>query len=88
MFVNVATKSAQHAHARMITTVVEKSNSNNFLRPWFHGCNQNTNRQAVEKITLCTTQVSAAFTTWRQPFCIYTIFDCLAIGVLITSMKL
>ena len=36
MFVNVATKSAQHAHARMITTVIEKVQTQ-IMRPCDHG---------------------------------------------------
>ena len=48
VFVNVAIKSAQHAHARMITTVVEKSKLKSFMRPWFYECDYNTNHQAVE----------------------------------------
>ena len=45
VFVNVTTKSAQHAHARMIAIIVEKSKLKSFVRPWFHGCSYYTNRQ-------------------------------------------
>ena len=38
VFVYVAIKSAQHAHARMITSVVEKSKLKSFMRPWFYEC--------------------------------------------------
>ena len=38
VFVNVTTKSAQHAHARMIAIIVEKkSKLKSYVRPWFHG---------------------------------------------------
>ena len=38
VFVNVTTKSAQHAHARMIAIIVEKSPKlKSYVRPWFHG---------------------------------------------------
>ena len=40
VFVNVTTKSAQHAHARMIAIIVEKSHM------YDHGFMDNTNRQA------------------------------------------
>ena len=47
MLVNVTTKSAQHAHARMIAIIVEKkSKLKSYVRPWFV---DNTNRQAVCK---------------------------------------
>ena len=44
-------KGAQLAHARMITTVVEKVQTQIIYAtlPWFHGCNWYTNRQAVCK---------------------------------------
>ena len=46
VFVNVTTKSAQHAHARMIAIIVEKSpNSSNM---YDHGFMKYTNRQAVK----------------------------------------
>ena len=35
MFVNVTTKSAQHAHAPMIAIIVEKNKLKSFVRPWF-----------------------------------------------------
>ena len=44
--VNATTKSAQHAHARMIVIFVEKSKLMSFVR--FHGCNYYTNCQAVK----------------------------------------
>ena len=47
VFVNVTTKSAQHAHARMIAIIVE--NSSNSSHMYDHGFMDNTNRQAVCK---------------------------------------
>ena len=47
MFVNVTTKSAQHAHARMIAIIVEKSPNSSHMHD--HGFMDNTNRQAVCK---------------------------------------
>ena len=47
MFVNVTTKSAQHAHARMIAIIVEKSPNSSHM--YDHGFMDNTNRQAVCK---------------------------------------
>ena len=44
VFVNVTTKSAQHAHARMIAIIVEKSP--NLSHMYDHGFMDNTNRQA------------------------------------------
>ena len=44
MFVNVTTKSAQHAHARMIAIIVEKSPNSSHMYD-----HNNTNRQAVCK---------------------------------------
>ena len=46
MFVNVTTKSAQHAHARMIAIIVEKSPNSSHM--YDHGFMDNTNRQAVK----------------------------------------
>ena len=46
MFVNVTTKSAQHAHARMIAIIVEKSPNSSHM--YDHGFMENTNRQAVK----------------------------------------
>ena len=47
MFVNVTTKSAQHAHARMIAIIVEKSPNSSDM--YDHGFMGNTNCQAVCK---------------------------------------
>ena len=47
MFVNVTTKSAQHAHARMIAIIVEKGPNSSHM--YDHGFMDNTNRQAVCK---------------------------------------
>ena len=47
VFVNVTTKSAQHAHARMIAIIVEKSLNSSHM--YDHGFMDNTNRQAVCK---------------------------------------
>ena len=47
VFVNVTTKSAQHAHARMIAIIVEKSPNSSHV--YDHGFMDNTNRQAVCK---------------------------------------
>ena len=44
--VNVTTKSAQHAHARMIAIIVEKSPNSSHM--YDHGFMDNTNRQAVK----------------------------------------
>ena len=46
VFVNVTTKSAQHAHARMIAIIVEKSQNSSHM--YDHGFMDNTNRQAVK----------------------------------------
>ena len=46
VFVNVTTKSAQHAHARMIAIIVEKSPNSSHM--YDHGFMDNTNRQAVK----------------------------------------
>ena len=66
VFVNITTKSAQHAHARMIAIIVEKSKQKSFVQPWFHGCN--TNRQAVKNWLYPQTS-DTSLTSWRQPFC-------------------
>ena len=47
VFVNVTTKSAQHAHARMIAIIVGKSPISSHM--YDHGFMDNTNRQAVCK---------------------------------------
>ena len=47
MFVNVNTKRAQHAHARMIAIIVEKSPNSRHL--YDHGFMDNTNLQTVCK---------------------------------------
>ena len=47
MFVNVTTKSAQHAHARMIIIIVEKSPNSSHV--YHHGCMDDISRQAVCK---------------------------------------
>ena len=62
MFVNVTTKSAQHAHARMIAIIVEESINSSHL--YNHGFMDNTNRQAVKN--WLNPQTSD---TSRQPFC-------------------
>ena len=46
VFVNVTRKSAQHAHARMIAIIVEKSPNSSHM--YDHGFMDNTNRQAVK----------------------------------------
>ena len=47
VFFNVTIKSAQHAHARMIAIIVEKSPNSSHM--YDHGFMDNTNRQAVCK---------------------------------------
>ena len=47
VIVNVTTKSAQHAHARMIAIIVEKSPNSSHM--YDHGFMDNTNRQAACK---------------------------------------
>ena len=47
VFVNVTTKSAQHAHVRMIAMIVEKSPNSSHM--YDHGFMVNTNHQAVRK---------------------------------------
>ena len=47
VFVNVTTKSAQHAHARMIAIIVEKSPNSSHM--YDHGFMDTTNHQAVCK---------------------------------------
>ena len=66
MFVNVTTKSAQHAHARMIAIIVEKSPNSSHM--YDHGFMDNTNRQAVKNWLDSQTR-DAFLTSWRQPFC-------------------
>ena len=66
VFVNVITKSAQHAHARMIAIVVEKSPISSHM--YDHGFMDNTNRQAVKNWLKSQTN-DASLTSWRQPFC-------------------
>ena len=46
VFVNATTKSAQHAHARMIAIIVEKSPNSSHM--YDHGFMDNTNCQAVK----------------------------------------
>ena len=65
VFVNVTTKSAQHAHARMIAIVVEKSPNSSHM--YHHGFMDNTNRQAVKNWLDSQTR-DASLTSWRQPF--------------------
>ena len=65
MFVNVTTKSAQHAHAGMIAIIVEKSPNSSHM--YDHGFMDNTNRQAV-KNGLDSQTRDASLTSWRQPF--------------------
>ena len=66
VFVNVTTKSAQHAHARMIAIIVEKSPNSSHM--YDHGFMDNTNRQAVKNWLDSQTR-DASLTSWRQPFC-------------------
>ena len=66
VFVNVTTKSAQHAHARMIAIIVEKSPNSSHMHD--HGFMDNTNRQAVKNWLDSQTR-DASLTLWRQPFC-------------------
>ena len=68
VFVNVTTKSAQHAHARMIAIIVEKSPNSSHM--YDHGFMDNTNRQAVKNWLDSQTR-DASLTSWRQPFCNY-----------------
>ena len=65
VFVNVTTKSAQHAHARMIAIIVEKSPNSSHM--YDHGFMDNTNRQAVKNWLDSQTR-DASLTSWRQPF--------------------
>ena len=48
VFVNVTTNSAQHAHARMIALIVEKSPHSSHM--YDHGFMDNTNRQEVKNL--------------------------------------
>ena len=66
VFVNVTTKSAQHAHARMIAIIGEKSPNSSHM--YDHGFMDNTNRQAVKNWLDSQTR-DAYLTSWRQPFC-------------------
>ena len=66
VLVNVTTKSAQHAHARMIVIIVEKSPNSSHM--YDHGFMDNTNRQAV-KNWLDSQTSDAYLTSWRKPFC-------------------
>ena len=66
VFVNVTTKSAQHAHARMIAIIVEKSPNSSHM--YDHGFMDNTNRQAVKNWLDSQTR-DASLMSWRQPFC-------------------
>ena len=66
VFVNVTTKSAQYAHARMIAIIVEKSPNSSHM--YDHGFMDNTNRQAVKNWLDSQTR-DASLTSWRQPFC-------------------
>ena len=99
VFVNVTTKSAQHAHARMIVIIVEKSPNSSHI--YDHGFMDNTNRQAV-KNWLDSQKRDASLTSWRQPLCIKwlpprrkgrisflwikSVFDCLTIGIIHETM--
>ena len=101
VFVNVTTKSAQHAHARMIAIIVEKSPNSSHM--YDHGFMDNTNRQAVKNWLDSQTR-DASLTSWRQPFCkstkwlppwrkgrisclwIKSVFDCLTIGIIHETM--
>ena len=69
VFVNVTTKSAQHAHAWMIAIIVEKSPNSSHM--YDHGFMDNTNRQAVKNWLDSQTR-DASLTSWRQPFCKFT----------------
>ena len=82
VFVNVTTKSAQHARARMIAIIVEKSPNSSHM--YDHGFMDNTNRQAV----------NCKFTKWLPPWrkgrisCLWikSVFDCLTIGIIHETM--
>ena len=65
VFFNVTTKSAQHAHARMIAIIVEKSPNSSHM--YDHGFMDNTNRQAVKNWLDSQTR-DPSLTSWRQPF--------------------
>ena len=79
MFVNVSTKSAQHAHARMIAIIVEKSPNSSHL--YDHGFIEYTNRQAV---------ITKWLPPWRKEriICVWfkSGFDCLTIGFIHETM--
>ena len=66
VFVNVTTKSAQHAHERMIVIIVEKSPNSSHI--YDYGFMDNANRQAVKKWLNSQTS-DASLTSWRQLFC-------------------
>ena len=65
VFVNVTTKSAQHAHD--CYNCWKKSNTNS-SHMYDHGFMDNTNRQAV-KYWLNPQTSDVPLTSWRQPFC-------------------
>ena len=71
VFVNVTTKSAQHAHARMIAIIVEKSPNSSHM--YDHGFMDNTNRQAVKNWLDSQTRIKS-------------VFDCLTIGIIHETM--
>ena len=97
VFVNVTTKSAQHAHARMIAIIVEESPNSSHM--YDHGFMDTTNGQAVKNWLNSQTSY-ASLSSWRQPFCKFTkwlppwrkrritclciksVFDCLTIGII------
>ena len=92
VFVNVTTKSAQHAHARMIAIIVEKSPNSSHM--YDHGFMDNTNRQAVKNWLDSQTR-DASLTSWRLPpwrkgriSCLWikSVFDCLTIGIIHETM--
>ena len=66
IYINVTTKSAQHAHARMIAIIVEKSLNSSPM--YDHGFMDNTNRQAVKNWLIPQTG-DASLKSWRQIFC-------------------
>ena len=66
VFVNVTTKSAQHAHERMIVIIVGKSPNSSHI--YDYGFMDNANRQTV-KNWLNSQTSDASLTSWRQPFC-------------------
>ena len=94
VFVNVTTKSAQHAHARMIAIIVEKSPNSSHM--YDHGFMDNTNRQAVKNWLDSQTRDASltSFTKWLPPWrkgrisCLWikSVFDCLTIGIIHETM--